>query len=473
LVEAYFASIESSLSLAEGTLWSSDEGLAFAGYAPVLAALGSLLAKFDNFVDVSNDLRTKGPQQAWAVIELVLKAILERERKQLTDQLKKRIAVEVPSEAYDADEQLALLNRLIHGYTPLRTGRVKLPETALLAYNTMVEQRLGEHPFIRHGRPANDVLGSLILAHAVYNDLLRLGDNTRLGPLSRQPFLWRSLSERLQAAPTLLDGRYAGYILNSLWNDPIHGQGRINIRNVSEESVARASIPIRKHRVLDVDITVPLWLYGQARDCSIDIGGHVKLCGEAIGSTAGTFRVRGPVQIICQSIEADTDVVAFEGRTWLEAESVTGPARLELRLGTAAEVGWGRALAESYPWNRINSTVTPPYATPHANVLDALLAECAARLSTGVVITLRPDYTNPNDDRLRWVDREFQAEFSALIKLMMMHGLASEEELSAKGETKVHVRFSESWIDLAAAVKNGGENSKFEVFVREARKTIG
>jgi hypothetical protein len=44
------------LGLAKDALWSPDRGRAFAGYAPVLAALGSMIARFDNFVEVRNQL---------------------------------------------------------------------------------------------------------------------------------------------------------------------------------------------------------------------------------------------------------------------------------------------------------------------------------------------------------------------------------------------------------------------------------
>lgn len=244
------------------------------------------------------------------------------------------------------------------------------------------------------------------------------------------------------------------------------------VRSTSEEASARALIPMREHRMLDVHMTVPLWLYGQIRDCRIDINGHVKLCGDAVGSVGGTFLVRGPVEIVCGTLEADSDVTTFEGTNWLEAESVTGRARLELHVAPGAEVGWGGALATNYPWNRIASAVSPPYATPHANVLDALLTECAARLPMGAAITLRPDYTNPNDDRLRWVDRQFQKEFATLIRLMVAHGLASVEELSAKGETKVHVRFGVAWHDLAAAVGSGADDPRVGALLADARQAI-
>ena len=472
LIDAYFKSIESALGIPKGTLWQSDAGRAFAGYAPVLAALGTLLAKFDNFLDIKNELELQGPQQAWAVIELVLNAILERERLQFVEQLRKRIAVQVPAEAYDKDEQLTLLVKLIHGYKPLSTGKVKLSGSDLQIYQSMVSQRLHEHPFIRHDEPANDVLGSLILAHAVVNDSLRFGDNSRLGPLSRQPFLWRSLGGMLQKSVSLLDGKYLGYLLNSLWNDPIGKPHRkVIVRSTSEELSALAIIPIENASEVQVEVMLPLGLYGQARNCSIDINGHLKLYGDAIGSGGGTFIIRGPVDILCSSLEVEADVITFDNSTWLEAETVTSRPRLELSTAPTAQVGWGGALATTFPWNQQSISAEPPYASPHQDLLESLLRECSRRLPVGATITLRPNYTNPEDERLNWIDREFKDAFAQLIGAMIRHGLATQDNVPAKGEAKIHIRFNSAWQDVFNAFKSGGD-PKYGAFLEDARKLI-
>jgi hypothetical protein len=472
LVDAYFNAIESALGLSTGQLWTTEEGRAFAGYAPVLAALGSLLAKFENFVDVMNALQSKGVHNAWSVIETVLQTILTREQRQLTDQLRKRISTAIPSEAYDSHEQLTLLSHVIHGYKLPRSTRVNLPDADLRIYEEMVMQRLPEHPFIRDGEPANDVLGSIIVAHAIYNNLPRLGDNSRLGPLSRQPFVWRSLSATLQDELTLLDGRHFGYVLNSHWNDPVRTPQRVVVRSTSENSTAVVSLPTQEHRPLMLEVVLPLWLYGQLRDCSIEVNGSVKLLGETASGAGGTFAFRDKVEILCETLDVEADVVVLEGKTWLEAVSVNSRPRLELRVGEGAEVGWGGALPTAYPWNRQPNKASAPYSVPPQNVLEALLAECSHRLSAGAPITLTPAYKNPNDDRLRWIDRQFQSEFADLIGLMVKFRLASTEPLSAKGDPKVMVRFAKPWTDIDAAMRIGSSDSKLAAFVKEAKELI-
>lgn len=388
VVDAYFESIESALDLPKATLWSSDEGRAFAGYAPVLAALGSMLARFDNFVEVRNRLlNVAGTHEAWSVIESVLKAILDREQRKLTNQLEKSVTVALPPETYDAYEQLTLLSQLIHGQSPVGSGRVQLPPADQVSYHRMVEQYLQEHPFVRQGQPANGVLGSLILAHAVYHDRLRSADLALLGDVSRQPFLWRSLSANLDGQPTLVDGRYVGFILSSFWNDTSRQAGSVEVRSTVDDS-ARVFLPLRRHRTLSIEVTLPLSLYGQARQISIDVDGDLEIHGQAVRNAGSALFVRGPVDILCRALKVEADVIAFEGRVWLEASNVTGRARLSLNLRPGAEVGWGGVIRDTYPWNRFPSTVQPPYSTPPRNVLEALVDECWRRLPPGAAITL-------------------------------------------------------------------------------------
>jgi hypothetical protein len=335
----------------------------------------------------------------------------------------------------------------------------------------MVEQYLSEHPFVRQGDPANAVLGSLVLAHAVYNDLVRSADLTLLGQMSRQPFLWRSLSGKLETQPTLLDGRYVGFVLNSFWNDPVRDDANVAIRSTANDS-ALVFVPSAPHRTLGVEVTLPLSLHGQARQCSIDIDGDLEVHGQTVGKADAAFVLQA-VDIICGHLEVQADVVRFEGRTWLEATGVTSRPRLDLHLKGGAGVGWGGVLGTTYPWNRLPSSVEPPYSTPPADTLEALIDECWRRLPAGAAITLRTDYSNPGDDRLRWTDRQFPQSLPKLIELMVDHGLASRERMSAADVPKLRIRFSACWEDLRRTVRGEDVAAAYTAFVKTARKTIG
>ncbi|HEX5184699.1 MAG TPA: hypothetical protein VFW19_16305 [Allosphingosinicella sp.] len=87
LISAYFEKIEHALGLEPGRLWDSESGRAFAGYAPVLGAIGSLLPAIENFAEALNRLNDVGTQDAWDVIESVLGQIVERDRLKLIAQL--------------------------------------------------------------------------------------------------------------------------------------------------------------------------------------------------------------------------------------------------------------------------------------------------------------------------------------------------------------------------------------------------
>jgi hypothetical protein len=64
LKAAYFSAIEAALDLSAGTLWTDDRGCTFAGYAPVLASIGTLLAAIDNPVVVTNRLKDFSTKEA-------------------------------------------------------------------------------------------------------------------------------------------------------------------------------------------------------------------------------------------------------------------------------------------------------------------------------------------------------------------------------------------------------------------------
>src|SRR5260370_3537826 len=132
----------------------------------------------------------------------------------------------------------------------------------------MVKQNLNDHPFIRQGKPSNAVLGSLVLAHAVIQGLLGGANMRLLADLSRQPFLWRFLRSQIErSSDVLVDGRYAGYILNSYWNDPIvRNPPPVVIRSV-EEGAAGVHVPIDGGGEVVFKIAFPFSLYGQ-RACS-------------------------------------------------------------------------------------------------------------------------------------------------------------------------------------------------------------
>ena len=191
LIAVYFDAIETALGLAAGELWQNEQGRVLGGYAPVLAAVGSILAEIDNFITVANNLKSSGGREAWGVIEAVLYEILRREQAKLREQLSAQCKLALPDRVYDAEEQMALLAQYIESKPLEGTGRVALPPADMEKYNDMVRTYLPHHPLIRRHEFGNAVLGSTVVERAVYHG--RSISQYRLVSLSR---LWR------QSAPT-------------------------------------------------------------------------------------------------------------------------------------------------------------------------------------------------------------------------------------------------------------------------------
>ena len=157
----------------------------------MLAAVGSILAEIDDFITVANNLKSPDGREAWGVIEAVLYEILSREQAKLWKLLSEQCKSALPDEVYDVEEQMALLAQYVE-LKPLEgTGRVALPLADMGKYNDMVRTYLPHHPFIRRHEFGNAVLGSTLVARAVYHG--RSISRDRLISLSRQ---WR------QSAPT-------------------------------------------------------------------------------------------------------------------------------------------------------------------------------------------------------------------------------------------------------------------------------
>ena len=470
LIRAYFDAIEAALGIGKGTLWSNEDGRAFAGYAPVLAALGLLLADMDNFIDVTNQLRSEGAKEAWGVIARVVEEILKREQGKLTSQLGKHITGAVPEDAYSVQEQLTLLVQRTLGKPLAGSGRVRLPSQDQATYDSMVERYIEEHPFIREGRLGNVVLSSIVHSHAIYLDLFKGSELNPLTSLSRQPFLWRSLRRYLME-DSLIDGRYLGYILGSLWTDPVMKNQRIAIRS-TQDGCASTYVSKDGNTSRILNVTLPLSFYGQAQDCDVDVQDTVRLEGHPRGSET-VFNLQGTNIFVCQTIEIVADSLVLDGKAWFEAKGITSPPRLNLSLKAGAQVGWAGAFSGQYPWNRFPSTLTAPYAAQGQGSLATLIEECWRRLPDSGMLTLSPDFTVAGDVRLLWAVRLFRNEFPLMLKLMVKHGLASKGTSEASGDPKITIRPKFTWQIVLSAIRDPQADSSLRTFLDDARRQIG
>ena len=323
LKEAYFAAIEGALEVQTGKLWQDDKGRTFAGYAPVLASIGTLLASVENPVVVTNKLTGSAPRQAWDVIDTVIQEILQRETGKLLNKLTELEII--PEHAYEPSEQLTYLTQLLAG-----RRQITLMDNLKFANNSdrnryleSVSQICSEHPFIRSGRMANDVLGSIILAHAVCNG--NGVDDATIRPLVRDlaksPFLWRSIRRELDVGDgPVVDGQFVGYITASYWNDPLEkigGNQRIMVRE-SNDGLLGVTVEMAGQHESCFSAVPPLLIYSRVRNAEIDIPDSELIIEGATSERAGNsslFYFQGESNIRCRELRFGAKWTEFSGST--------------------------------------------------------------------------------------------------------------------------------------------------------------
>ena len=472
LIDLYFERMEAALGLAEGKLWEDARGQAFAGYAPVLATIGYLLPEIDNYAEALNRLGSSGADNAWGVIESVLSEIVARDRGKLLKQLDGQVARSLPGEAYDALEQFTLLVQHVQR-TPLAgTGRVQLPHADMEKYNSYVDQWLPQHAFLSSGKFANSVLGSY-----VYANLICLGrpigsPRGELGPLSWQPFLWRSMARNLTAA-TLIEGEYLGYILNSFWNDPLSIGSKILIGRAGDSTdVAMVTVTIPDRDSVVFLTTMPIVLFAQIKNIDVNIDADIIFEG-AGDDGHSVFFSRDENAITARTLTFKARELKISGRLWLDAEMIPAAGQITLKIDADAHVGWGAKIFGVFPFSQYKSEVPNPRIQIEKSKLELLLDECAARFINNPTLTLNPDFSAPEDDPYtQWTVRNYAREFPILMRLLVGHGLASTSPMQASNERKMRVRLTMAWASLKDVLDDpASENSAFvEQILKEMDK---
>ena len=336
LIDAYFAAIASALGLSNDSLWDDAVGQAFVGYAPVLAALGQLLAyPHVNFRAVEGKLRKTGGVEAWTVLEEVANQIVDRERDQVHQIMSSRGVSAVPAAAYDREEQFAMLAQYAQTEPWGSSPRVALVATAASVYDEIVQERIPEHPFLRKGA-LQPVLGAMVLGYALAGGLILPKGAPLLRAFSDQPFLWRSFRPRLSAATAtvVIHGHQVGFVLNSLWNDPLPGAPHTVVRDLDDLSGATLLVDPGDNGVRSFEFMRPLELFAQLRDADIETDGVVVLEGVSSSDTAeseqGTFRFSGDVSLHADTLAVRAAHVLVDDAASLDARLVEQPASLAL-----------------------------------------------------------------------------------------------------------------------------------------------
>ena len=457
---AFFVAIESALEIEPEHLWDEERGRTFAGYAPVLASIGTLLAEIENPLIVTNRLQEAATREAWDIINTVIEEILDRERRKLINNLQGFDTI--PENAYDQQEQLAYLTQLLGGRERIVfTGHVTFSnEHETAKYVDKVDQFSREHPFIRSGEMANEVLGSIVLAHAVCEGIDIYEDRyfSLLRELSDAPFLWRSVRrDLLTQDDPLLDGRALGYLGRSYWNDPMEvtnlGQP-MKLRQVGDGSV-EVRVGIGEGRETQFRLVPPVTLYGKIRDCDIEMKDlELTMAGfvRETGARGSVLRFYGNNSILCGNLKYSAVSTEITGSLWLDASIVSVlEQHPEIRISEGSSYGWGKIVRNYDPWRQLSKpTVSDPYREDAA--ISELFRSCQRNLPN--MIVLLENYSIPEgDNALLWARRYGEA-FSSFMRLLVTNEFVERTKIqSSERENKYRIsaRSDTPWDELMAA----------------------
>ena len=457
LLDAYFETIAKVLNLGPEELWADDRGRAFAGYAPTLSSLGTLLAHVSNPHGVLTRLASTGGAEAWNVISTVVTHVLEREQKEkFQPQLGYDVEYRTTGDsdpligpdgwygAYSPEEQLTYLAALYEREpVELVQGLMFHSNDNRADYVTKVNQQIEAHPFAPGG--ANDVLGSKVMAYALVRQ--RTHGTARFKALSRQPFLWRFFKQMMATEQILIEGDYVGFVLNSYWNDPtepIHAQVKILC---GSDGIAEVIVDSQNGtEQLSFQATAPIVMYERVKHCDLRMeyareirDMYVELVGAKHGTIGGGhLRFEGNNSLVCGRLVYSCDVANLKGSLYLDAdEVVVSSSSPRIRVVSGAKYCWSEKVANLEPW-RLHTDVDTQLA-PGSDTDDQLVGlidACVAKFDRGEVY-LKEGYRIPSgSDNLRWISHDGYADvFSEFVALLVDTGLATCSVHDAQGAT--------------------------------------
>jgi hypothetical protein len=476
VIDAFFKAISAAITIPRERLWQEHHGQSFAGYAPVLAALGTLIGKTKNHQNLLEDLTaTRGQADAWAVLEEVTRRILDREtHEKVQDKLRANHGNKIPQAAYDAADQLHhLANHLTGQSFSFSSG---LPYTAFGSpqaqndYMTAVHTHLKEHPFLRDEKPANDVLGALVLAEAIANgsDVLKGQGANLLAVYGRQPFLWRFVRRRF--TPKCIDSGMVPYVLSSLWSDDMMAQATLSIHPDQATLGCARLVIVNGPEEVKVGIRVPLVLLREVRDLEVRLPTDEVVLRGWPGAGISAMEFLGKTRIRARALRFDVknvSVGALDRPTecYLHAEDASGDQQCVLEVREGSQLTIKGVFENRYPWSSVKVTVDRD--VPEDDPVWELLSECRRMLSDSVpVVVMQKNYDLPGgshggpvDKYVEWA-RKHGDLFPRLLRALVTEGFAEARDATTKGKygKKVRVTPKQMWSELLAQLLEAYQN---------------
>lgn len=456
-IKAFFDAIGAAIGSASNELWQDHPGRAFVGYAPVLAALGTLIGREDNYPKLQQRLREAGIADAWGVLQQVADQVLAREAEKVNKPLRNAWGNAVPPEAYDPIDQLELLAAFLTGQPRQSSPRLSFQSAgAGSAYRETVNMHLPEHPFLRDGVPVNEVLGSYVLAHAIAQGVEAKGGQAPglLAIYGRQPFLWR-FCRRLVLEDSIISGDQLSYVLGSFWSDETLGSNKATVEIVSgEEDLALLQI-VTPTDSITLRILPPVALKREIRGLTVNLPGvEVIICGWPEADTR-SMRCTGDVRILAGTLRFDLErlqvgELSTPSSCHIVAQKADGDRQVTIDVQPNSTLIVGGDLVGRYPWDSVAKT---EQQAPSGDPIWDLLADCATRLPGKLPIVVLSSYELTDDDRVEWARRHGDL-FPRLLRTLVNHGFAKSDPFPSKEDTKMRVRPEQHWSVLKEAYEH-------------------
>lgn len=351
---------EAAKSLVERlTKETEKDGLQFAGYAPVLEAVATVIASESNPLKIGKAIEAilKGK-----FLSRVTSEIMDREASKLNLQLAAKASGVGVEGLYESREQLARLASLV-----LQTGKPKLsvalPQNAVAAYEEAVQSLLPQHPFLdsKSQKPAGAVFGACILAAALTGDDKDLADAAQRfvngGANTPNPFLLTFYKEALDGR-SLIPAEHIGLLYASL--AAVAGAGDTVRLNAEGEASLDVEMSLLRH-----DGKADVYEFSTAIGSELRFGrriGGITVDAELVDvelGDGGQLELVAPIVLkarnlvlSCKELVVKPDHQKSNDQyIYLEAESAIVNSDLNpptVRKGVSLQVAWPDA--NNYPW---------------------------------------------------------------------------------------------------------------------------
>ncbi len=372
---------------------NQEEPQTFLGYAPVLDAIGVLLAGETNLAATAQELQ-QGLQAAQpthtGVLERVVGRVLERERaEKLVRNLKPLMATTAATvgwtnwdHLYTSREQAVRLTARILG---VDAGLTVVPPALSREYEEAVAAFLPEHPFLVDGsRPANVVFESYLFAHVLLQGTRRMSEavERRLSDPDYKPSrLFADFYLHMKPDNTAVPPAHVGWLYDALLSSeterlhvglsldgPEAADSGISYPATAEGEFAWYALgeDLRWTRVRSVEFQATM-----SADDAVQFGRYIRrasitLPSRVILGRGGEFEIGPNVNIDCGTLELNCDslvVGGYEGKglpasdeddaVVLDALKYSGTLASRPIARVSLSVEWPGA--EAFPWNEFKA----------------------------------------------------------------------------------------------------------------------